>query len=78
MTSITGRQAKVVRLHTPAHAPELGSLGNTVTETHKVHGDLTLTVLEYGNILVYSASKKVEVILYAANIIDVVLKPGES
>ena len=74
MTSIVGRQAKRVRLHAPAHAAELGSLGTTVEETHKSLGDLSLTVLDGGHVLVKSDSKKTELVLYASNIIDVVLK----
>ena len=79
MSQFIGRKARVVRLHTPAHAPDLGSLGNVVTETHKINGDLSLTVIDGGNVLVTGKSAKtgesVEVVLYAANIIDVVLKP---
>lgn len=75
--SIVGRQASIIRLHTPAHhsgVNGLGSLGTTVTENHKTTGGLTLTILEGGHILVKSETKKTEMVLYAANIIDVVLK----
>lgn len=75
MSSITGRKAQVVRLHSPAHVPSIGGLGNTITTKHKTQGDLDLTVLEGGNILVVHKASGTEAVLYAANIIDVILEP---
>lgn len=69
-----GRALKLVRLHSPAHITNLGNLTNTISETHKTQGDIKLTLVEGGNVLLFHEKSGTEALLYAANIITAEFK----